>query len=92
MENYSILAYLISGVFFILALRGLSSPETARRGNVYGISGMVIAIITTLLLFGGIGYYLDTILSDLAPLFLLIGLLIGVVVSLYSLWISIFKQ
>ena len=49
MENYSILAYLISGVFFILALRGLSSPETARRGNIYGISGMVIAIITTLL-------------------------------------------
>ena len=48
MENYSILAYLISGVFFILALRGLSSPETARRGNIYGISGMVIAIITTL--------------------------------------------
>jgi len=50
MENYSILAYLISGVFFILALRGLSSPETARKGNIFGISGMIIAIITTLLL------------------------------------------
>jgi NAD(P) transhydrogenase subunit beta len=50
MENYSILAYLISGIFFILALRGLSSPETARRGNIYGISGMIIAIITTLFL------------------------------------------
>ena len=50
MENYSILAYLISGIFFILALRGLSSPETARRGNVYGITGMIIAVITTLLL------------------------------------------
>ena len=52
MENYSILAYLISGVFFILALRGLSSPETARKGNIFGISGMIIAIVTTLLLPG----------------------------------------
>ena len=49
-------------------------------------------IITTLFLFGGIGYYLDTILSDLAPLFLIIGLLMGVAISLYNLWISIFKQ
>ncbi len=49
-QNYSIFAYLISGIFFILALRGLSSPETARRGNVFGILGMIIAIITTLLL------------------------------------------
>ena len=36
--------YLISGVLFILALRGLSSPETSRQGNFYGIIGMVIAI------------------------------------------------
>ena len=50
MENYSIFAYLISGIFFILALRGLSSPETAKRGNVFGILGMIIAIVTTLLL------------------------------------------
>ena len=60
--------------------------------NWFKYSNYGFQIITTLLLFGGIGYYLDTILSDLAPLFLLIGLLIGVVVSLYSLWISIFKQ
>ena len=58
MENYSILAYLISGVFFILALRGLSSPETARKGNIFGISGMIIAIITTLLLPGIQSYVL----------------------------------
>ena len=58
MENYSILAYLISGVFFILALRGLSSPETARKGNIFGISGMIIAIITTLLLPGIESYVL----------------------------------
>ena len=42
------MAYLIAGVFFILALSGLSSQETARRGNVYGIAGMLIAIIATI--------------------------------------------
>ena len=42
-------AYLISSVLFILALRGLSSPVTARRGNLMGIIGMTIAIVTTLL-------------------------------------------
>ncbi len=42
------LAYLLSGVLFILALRGLSSQETAKRGNLYGIIGMVIAIVATL--------------------------------------------
>ncbi len=41
-------AYLIASVLFILALRGLSSPETARQGNRYGIIGMVIAVGTTL--------------------------------------------
>ena len=41
-------AYLISGVLFILALRGLSSPETSRRGNTRGMIGMGIAIATTL--------------------------------------------
>ncbi|MFL5104110.1 MAG: NAD(P)(+) transhydrogenase (Re/Si-specific) subunit beta [Xanthobacteraceae bacterium] len=42
------LLYLIAGVLFILALRGLSSPETSRRGNLCGIIGMTIAIVTTL--------------------------------------------
>jgi H+-translocating NAD(P) transhydrogenase subunit beta len=42
------LLYLIAGVLFILALRGLSSPETSRRGNLFGIVGMTIAIVTTL--------------------------------------------
>ena len=44
------LAYLVSSVCFIMALRGLSSPETARAGNTYGIAGMTIAIVTTLAL------------------------------------------
>ena len=41
-------AYLIAAVCFILALRGLSSPETSRRGNILGILGMTIAVVTTL--------------------------------------------
>ncbi|WP_395622959.1 NAD(P)(+) transhydrogenase (Re/Si-specific) subunit beta [Sphingomonas daechungensis] len=43
-----LLAYLVSGVCFILALRGLSSPESSRRGNRLGIIGMTIAVVTTL--------------------------------------------
>jgi NAD(P) transhydrogenase subunit beta len=50
METFSSLAYLISAVCFIMALRGLSHPESARTGLAYGISGMGIAIATTLLL------------------------------------------
>ena len=42
------LLYLASGVLFILALRGLSSPETSRQGNIYGMIGMGIAAVTTL--------------------------------------------
>lgn len=43
------LAYLISGVLFIFALRGLSSPGTSRRGNRFGMIGMLIAVVTTLI-------------------------------------------
>ncbi len=43
------LAYLISGVFFIFALRGLSSPSTSQRGNRFGMAGMLIAVLTTLI-------------------------------------------
>jgi len=43
------LAYLIAGVLFILALRGLSSPATSRAGNRYGMIGMTIAVVTTLI-------------------------------------------
>ena len=44
--------YLISGVLFILALRGLSSPETSRQGNLFGIIGMAIAIGVTIVSVG----------------------------------------
>jgi NAD(P) transhydrogenase subunit beta len=40
--------YLIAGVLFILALRGLSHPETSRQGNLFGVAGMVLAVLTTL--------------------------------------------
>jgi NAD(P) transhydrogenase subunit beta len=61
------LLYLVSGVLFILALRGLSSPKSSRQGNTFGMVGMGIAIVTTLavaapsdwvswvLIIGGIG-------------------------------------
>ena len=42
------IAYLLAAICFIMALRGLSSPETARRGNAIGVAGMVIAVATTL--------------------------------------------
>ncbi len=48
-ETFTALAYLAAAVLFILALRGLSHPETARRGNQLGIAGMAIAILTTAL-------------------------------------------
>ena len=50
--NLSAIFYLGSGVLFILALRGLSSPETSRRGNLFGILGMIIAITVTVLSIG----------------------------------------
>ena len=57
-DDLSALAYLIAGVCFILALRGLSSPETALNGNRFGIAGMVIAIGTTVLDPAVVGYEL----------------------------------
>jgi H+-translocating NAD(P) transhydrogenase subunit beta len=46
--NLVALLYLVAGVLFILALRGLSSPESSRRGNMFGMIGMGIAVATTL--------------------------------------------
>jgi len=50
LPSWVMLAYLISGVCFILALRGLSSPASSRRGNRYGMAGMTLAVATTLLI------------------------------------------
>jgi NAD(P) transhydrogenase subunit beta len=57
-ENLAAFFYLVASVCFILALRGLSSPQTARVGNLYGIVGMVIAVVTTLLAPHVVSYWL----------------------------------
>ncbi len=46
--SFTAFLYLVSGVLFILALRGLSHPETSRQGNLFGMIGMALAILTTL--------------------------------------------
>jgi NAD(P) transhydrogenase subunit beta len=63
--NIASILYLVSGVLFILALRGLSHPTTSRQGNLYGMVGMGIAILTTLVLArpSGIGAWLLIILG-----------------------------
>ena len=66
--NILAIFYLISGVLFILALRGLSSPETSRRGNLFGIIGMAIAVSVTILSVGNF---------STGFLYLIIFLLIG---------------
>ena len=70
--NLSALFYLISGILFILALRGLSSPDTSRQGNYFGIAGMTIAILVTFLSIGNLSSSLIYVF-----LFLIIGGAIG---------------
>ncbi len=66
MEAYAVIAYLVAAICFIMALRGLSSPETSRMGNIYGITGMVIAVITTLTLPGVVSFWM-----------IILGMLVG---------------
>ena len=75
-SNLSAIFYLISGVLFILALRGLSSPETSRQGNLFGILGMIIAITVTFLSIGNFSSGFVYVL-----IFLLIGGLIGAFIA-----------
>ena len=74
--NLLALFYLISGVLFILALRGLSSPETSRQGNFFGILGMIIAVVVTFL---SIGNFSDSFLYVIV--FLLIGGSVGAFIA-----------
>ena len=74
--NLSAIFYLISGVLFILALRGLSSPETSRQGNFFGVLGMIIAITVTFLSIGNFSTGFVVVL-----IFVLIGGLIGTFIA-----------
>lgn len=67
-------AYIVASVLFIFSLGGLSNPETARQGNVYGISGMLIAFIATALSYQFTGYL--TLIGAIAP-----GIIIGAVLA-----------
>src|SRR3546814_2213454 len=69
------LLYLVASVCFILALRGLSHPTTSRAGNIYGMVGMAIAILTTLATPGVVNYTLIVV-------GILIGGAIGTVIAL----------
>src|SRR3984893_12700422 len=71
-DSLSALLYLAASVCFIMALRGLSSPDTARGGNIYGIAGMAIAILTTLVTPQIVSYWL-----------IIAGLLIGGAIGTY---------
>jgi len=53
--NLVAILYLVSGVLFILTLRGLSHPETSRQGNMYGMLGMTLAVVVTLTQLPGLG-------------------------------------
>ena len=74
--NLSAVFYLISGILFILALRGLSSPDTSRQGNYFGIAGMIIAIVVTFLSVGNFSSSLAYVV-----IFLLIGGAIGAFIA-----------
>lgn len=64
--NLAAILYVIAGVLFILSLHGLSSPATSRRGNIFGMIGITIAIVTTLLFIGLSGQGLAYVLGALA--------------------------
>ncbi len=71
-DSLSALLYLVASVCFIMALRGLSSPDTARGGNLYGIAGMAIAVLTTFLTPHVVSFWL-----------IILGLVIGGAVGTY---------
>ena len=69
------LLYLLAAVLFIFTLRGLSSPTSSKWGNFFGILGMIVAIVTTILMIPEIDYVLATSA-------IIIGGTIGTVIAL----------
>ena len=74
-NNLVAILYIVSAILFIFALIGLSHPESSRRGNIFGIAGMVIAIITTLMFKSVLSY------TEIGAA-ILIGGLIGTFIAL----------
>ena len=72
-QALSMLAYLVSAIFFILALKGLSSPTSARQGNLFGMIGMAIAVGATLL----VG-------KDLINMLIFFPLILGACIGIYA--------
>ena len=64
--SFAAFLYLVSGVLFILALRGLSHPESSRQGNTYGMVGMAVAFVTTLFVMNVEGYAMLLVVVGLA--------------------------
>jgi len=73
--NITAFLYLFTGILFIMALRGLSSPVTSRKGNILGIIGMVLAVVVTLLSFKNLDQIRDNISYILIPI--IFGGLVG---------------
>jgi len=74
------LAYLVSGVLFILSLRGLSSPETSRQGNTFGMIGMALAVGVTLLTLWSSGL-VDAVTAGLIAGGIVVGGAVGAVIA-----------
>jgi len=74
-DNLLTVAYIVAGSFFILSLSGLSNPETARRGNIYGIIGMSIAFLATALLSPKVSNY-GLLIAVIIP-----GVVIGAILA-----------
>jgi NAD(P) transhydrogenase subunit beta len=80
--NIAALAYLVSGVLFILTLRGLANPQTSRRGNMLGMTGMAIAVGVTLwTLFASKDQLLDPVTIGLIFAGVLIGGSVGALIA-----------